>query len=105
MNKSRSITWWDREPTGIRVRRKAIIGTIQQYPNVEDAWQASNGLRVSINEARKVRHMCLGLSMQLYLRLSERSSKQRHLFHFIAQGASLCSLAWIDRSTSEAVPL
>src|SRR5277367_5909110 len=52
MNKSRSITWWDREPTGIRVRRKAIIGTIQQYPNVEDAWQASNGLRVSINEAR-----------------------------------------------------
>ncbi len=44
--------WWDREPTGIRIRRKAIIGTIQKYPNVEDAWQASNGLRVSINEAR-----------------------------------------------------
>ena len=44
--------WWDREPTGIRVRRKAIIGTIEQYPNVEDAWQASNGIRVSINEAR-----------------------------------------------------
>jgi len=38
--------WWDREPTGIRIRRKAIIGSIQQYPNVEDAWQASNGLRV-----------------------------------------------------------
>lgn len=44
--------WWDREPTGMRVRRKAVIGTIQQYPNVEDAWQASNGLRVSINETR-----------------------------------------------------
>ena len=44
--------WWDREPSGIRIRRKAIIGTIQQYPSVEDAWQASNGLRVSINEAR-----------------------------------------------------
>lgn len=29
-----------------------MIGTIQQYPNVEDAWQASNGLRVSINAAR-----------------------------------------------------
>jgi hypothetical protein len=42
--------WWDREPTGMRVRRKAVIGTIPQYPNVEDAWQASNGLRVSINE-------------------------------------------------------
>jgi hypothetical protein len=32
------------------VRRKAVIGTVQQYPNVEDAWQAGNGLRVSINE-------------------------------------------------------
>ena len=44
--------WWDSEPTGVRVRRKAVIGTIQQYPNLENAWQASNGLRVSINETR-----------------------------------------------------
>ena len=44
--------WWDFEPNGTRVRRKAIIGTVQQYPNLENAWQASNGLRVSINEAR-----------------------------------------------------
>lgn len=44
--------WWDNEPTGRRVRRKAVIGTVQQYPNLEDAWQASNGLRISINEAR-----------------------------------------------------
>ncbi len=44
--------WWDTESTGRRVRRKAVIGTVQQYPNLEDAWQASNGLRVSINEAR-----------------------------------------------------
>jgi hypothetical protein len=44
--------WWDPEPTGRLVRRTAAIGTVQQYPNVEDAWQASNGLRMSINEAR-----------------------------------------------------
>ena len=44
--------WWDSDPTGERVRRKAIIGTVQQYPNLENAWQASNGLRVSINETR-----------------------------------------------------
>jgi len=44
--------WWDTEPTGRRVRRKAVIGTVEQYPNLEDARQASNGLRVSINEAR-----------------------------------------------------
>jgi integrase len=44
--------WWDSKPTGARVRRKAVIGTILQYPNLENAWQASNGLRVSINETR-----------------------------------------------------
>jgi integrase len=44
--------WWDSEPSGVRVRRKAVIGTILQYPNLENAWQASNGLRVSINEIR-----------------------------------------------------
>jgi integrase len=44
--------WWDTETAGKRVRRTAAIGTIQHYPNLEDAWQASNGLRVSVNEAR-----------------------------------------------------
>ena len=44
--------WWDTELTGKRVRRKAVIGTVQQYINAQDAWEASNGLRVSINEAR-----------------------------------------------------
>ncbi len=44
--------WWDFEANGTRVRRKAIIGTVQEYPNLENAWQASNGLRVSINETR-----------------------------------------------------
>jgi integrase len=44
--------WWDSEPSGVRVWRKAVIGTVLQYPNLENAWQASNGLRVSINETR-----------------------------------------------------
>lgn len=44
--------WRDTESTGKRVRRKAVIGTVQQYPTPEDAWQASNGLRMSINEVR-----------------------------------------------------
>ena len=48
----REFLWWDRESTGVPVRRKAVIGSVQQYPNLESAWQASNGLRVSINEAR-----------------------------------------------------
>jgi hypothetical protein len=33
--------WWDSELSGRRIRRKAVIATILQYPNVEDAWQAS----------------------------------------------------------------
>jgi integrase len=48
--------WWDSESTGVRVRRKAVIGTVLQYPNLENAWQASNGLRVSINETRNRQH-------------------------------------------------
>jgi hypothetical protein len=36
----------------VRVRRKAVIGTVLQYPNLDNAWQASNGLHVSINETR-----------------------------------------------------
>jgi hypothetical protein len=37
---------------GVRVRRKAVICTVKQYLNLENAWQASNGLGVSINETR-----------------------------------------------------
>jgi hypothetical protein len=44
--------WRDTDPTGRRVRRMAVIGTVQESPTVEHAWQASNGLRVSINETR-----------------------------------------------------
>jgi integrase len=44
--------WWDTEPTGRRARRTAVIGTLQELPNADDAWRASNGLRVSINETR-----------------------------------------------------
>jgi len=44
--------WRDTDPTGRRVRRMTVIGTVQEYPTEEHAWQASNGLRVSINEAR-----------------------------------------------------
>lgn len=49
----REFLWWHSELIGKRVRGRAVIGKLQQqYPNVEDAWQASNGLRVSINETR-----------------------------------------------------
>lgn len=44
--------WRDTETTGRRVRHAAVIGSLQELPSADDAWQASNGLRVSINEAR-----------------------------------------------------
>ena len=63
--------WWDTEFTGKKVRRKAVVGTVQQYPNEETAWWASNGLRVSINEARNRQReqlVCVGDLIDDYTR-------------------------------------
>jgi hypothetical protein len=32
--------WWDSEPSGLRIRRKVVLGTLQESPNLEKAWQA-----------------------------------------------------------------
>jgi len=44
--------WREINPLGAIVRRKAIIGTVEQYPTASAASEAINGLRVSINEDR-----------------------------------------------------
>ena len=46
--------WWDSEPTGLRVRRKAVIGTVQQYPNLEDAACACRSMRFEIASVNKL---------------------------------------------------
>ena len=39
--------WWDSEPTGKRVRRKAAIGTILEYPNEVQIFTVSlNGANI-----------------------------------------------------------
>src|SRR4051812_23138634 len=43
--------WREVGPNGQLVRRKTIIGTIEQYPTQREASDAINGLRVSVNEA------------------------------------------------------
>jgi integrase len=43
--------WREVGPNGQLVRRKTIIGTIDQYPTQQEASDAINGLRVSVNEA------------------------------------------------------
>ena len=40
---------------GKRVRRTAVIGTIEQYPTKEDALDAVNGLRMQVNADRNRR--------------------------------------------------
>ena len=44
--------WRENDVTGKRVRRTAVIGTVTQFPTVNSAWAAVNGLRVQINQNR-----------------------------------------------------
>jgi len=58
--KSGSYSWeflWreDDDTSGKRVRRTALIGTIEQYPTKEDALHAVTGLRMQINADRNRR--------------------------------------------------
>ena len=41
--------WREDDTAGKRVRRTAVIGTIEQYPTKEEALNAVNGLRMQIN--------------------------------------------------------
>jgi hypothetical protein len=44
--------WWEEDSRGKRVRRTAVIGTIEDYPTQELAQADVNGLRMRINEGR-----------------------------------------------------
>ena len=48
--------WRENDVTGKRVRRTAVIGTVTQYPTVDSARAAVNGLRMQINQNRGRRH-------------------------------------------------
>jgi hypothetical protein len=47
----REFLWRENDATGKRLRRTAVIGTVEQYPNEDLALSAVNGLMVSINDA------------------------------------------------------
>jgi integrase len=47
--------WRETDEKGKRIRRTAIIGTVEQYPTAELALEAANGLRMQIN-ANRHRH-------------------------------------------------
>ncbi len=44
--------WRENDVAGKRVRRTAVIGTVEQYPTKDLAQAAVNGLRMCINEDR-----------------------------------------------------
>ena len=44
--------WRESDAAGIRVRRTAVIGTVEQYPTRDDALDAVNGLRMQVNADR-----------------------------------------------------
>ena len=44
--------WREQDASGKRVRRTAVVGTIEEYPTAELAQAAVNGLRMQINEGR-----------------------------------------------------
>ena len=44
--------WRENDAAGKRVRRTAVIGTVEQYPTKEDALDAINGLRMQVNADR-----------------------------------------------------
>jgi len=48
--------WRENDATGKRLRRTAVIGTVEQYPTEDLALSAVNGLSVSINEACNRQH-------------------------------------------------
>src|SRR5271168_4062908 len=46
-----ALRWWDIDANGKRVRRKAIIGPVTEYPTEASARKAAEALRLTINEA------------------------------------------------------
>jgi integrase len=45
------LRWWDIDANGKRIRRKAIIGPVTEYPTEASARKAAETLRMTINEA------------------------------------------------------
>jgi integrase len=46
-----ALRWWDSDAEGKRVRRKAVIGPVSEYPTEASARKAAEALRMTINEA------------------------------------------------------
>ena len=75
--------WRDSAPSGQRIRRNVVIGTIEEYPTEALAQVALNGLRACINENRnrqRQQHISVADLIDHYIEteLAERSNWHSH---------------------------
>jgi hypothetical protein len=75
--------WRENDVTGERVRRTAVIGTVEQFPTEDLALAAVNGLRMSINVDRnpqREQFILVGDLVDHYIHteLSERADWHSH---------------------------
>jgi integrase len=58
-----ALRWWEIDANGKRVRRKAVIGPVSEFPTEASARKAAESLRLTINEAAsRVEHRPISVS-------------------------------------------
>ncbi len=82
--------WRENDVTGMRVRRTAVIGTVAQFPRVDSAQAAVNGLRVQINQSRGRRdeltiHLANLVDHYLQTELSDNADWYSHATRIVYQ--------------------
>lgn len=86
--------WADREPNGIRIYRKRVIGTLCQYPDTDSARQAVKRLLREINSGavQRFRHP-MTVSRQSVNTFSATSAKEvvQEFWRLEAEGERLTS--------------
>src|SRR5258708_16723027 len=49
--------WWEKDISGKTVRRKAQVGSLEQYPNESAALAATDALRLTVNNSSKRKNL------------------------------------------------
>ena len=71
-----ALRWRESNPDGSTTRRKAVIGTVEQYRSKADAWKACEHLRSNINrETRTPRTIAELVTHYREKEMSEENSK------------------------------
>ncbi|HLJ30283.1 MAG TPA: tyrosine-type recombinase/integrase [Candidatus Angelobacter sp.] len=82
--------WYETNAEGLRIRRKAVLGTVEDYPTDADAETAADALRASVNEhnpRQQFGSMTFELLWEHYKReeLKNKSKSTRHTYENYAK--------------------